>query len=234
MRRYDREKLYDEVWDAFAFVVLFDSPTPRPQWVLASFRYLRYRHSLTSKLLCGSVCANYWVGGRMNPRFARFLGPLAMCVLVVSLGGCRRWFGQTAGQIIEDSKHRVVTISYTTGSSGPCEVNFPVSLARVNKHTIAWVAADHDYWIRWEAKSTTTPPSVVAGLNPLVSAPNVIYVPAAVHTPQAYDVTLPTILSEWYFTYAIYDSDPGSSFPAPQPPCKAYDNDRDTGLNVKR
>jgi hypothetical protein len=169
----------------------------------------------------------------MNPRSVKFLGSLAMCVLVVSLGGCRSWFGETAGQIIKESKHRVVTISYATGSSGPCEVDFPVSLARMGKHTIAWAAADHDYWIRWETKSTTTPPSVVAGPNPLVGAPDVIYVQTP-HETQAYDVTLPTALTQKYFTYAIYDSNPGSSFPAPQPPCKAYDDDHDTGLNVKR
>ena len=39
-------------------------------------------------------------------------------------------------------------LSASPSASNPCEVDFPVALLRMSKkHTIAWAAEDHDYWI---------------------------------------------------------------------------------------
>jgi hypothetical protein len=117
-------------------------------------------------------------------------------------------------------KDRVVIISpVTAGVSNPCEVDFPVTLLRVSKkHTMAWAAEDYDYWV------------VFPSGNPF-GISNTIAVPKGTQTnpfPIAINPSSPI-----YFMYAIYDFDPGA-YPDPNKACKRADDDRDTGLNVKK
>jgi len=81
-------------------------------------------------------------------------------------------------------------------------------------HTVAWAAADHDYWILFDvAKGSPIGTNKIKIANGTQTNP---YIPS-----------LPG-----YFMYAIYDFDPSGN---PQgTPCKVANDDRDTGLNVKR
>jgi hypothetical protein len=148
--------------------------------------------------------------------------------LIATLVGCSRQGvgGGGPSRVLDHNPHRVVTISEATaGSSNPCEVDFPVTLLRVNKnHTIAWYASDHDYWIWFDNG------------NPVATGPN-----AAIKVTQGsktidYGVgaALPSGTNEMYFTYAIYDVDPGPNPSPSTPTCKSSSDERDTGVNVKR
>ncbi len=118
-------------------------------------------------------------------------------------------------------KDRVVTISpVTTGVSNPCEVDFPVTLLRASKkHTMAWAAEDYDYWV------------VFTNNNPFGTY-NTIKVPKDSET-NPYPITIDPASLPIYYTYAIYDFDPGLK-PDPNKACKQAADDRDTGLNVKK
>jgi len=119
--------------------------------------------------------------------------------------------------ILAGNPNRVVTISKSdTNVSNPCEVDFPVVFLRTNKnHTIAWGAADHDFWVVFPTGSPV-------GTNSFKILEGKEAGPFKI-TP-----TSPT----GYFMYAIYDSDP-NSIPAPTP-CKLATEDHDTGVNIKR
>jgi len=86
----------------------------------------------------------------MNPTHAKTLCFIGLAILGVAQVSCSRG---KEGEIIKGfirGPHRVVTISYSGGTSGPCEVDYPVTFLRVTKHTIAWYAADHDYWVYFD------------------------------------------------------------------------------------
>jgi hypothetical protein len=150
----------------------------------------------------------------MQRRQFKSLGLIGVAVLIAIQIAC----GKGGQNIAKDNPHRVVTISaVSSNGSNPCEVDFPVTLLRTSKHhTIAWIGADHEYWIWFDNGF------------PIVNATNPIHVPNGTST-LAYDVTAPT---ETYFTYAIYDSNPGSNPPS-NTACKKSSDDHDTGLNVK-
>jgi len=121
--------------------------------------------------------------------------------------------------ILAANPHRVVTISSVSpGASNPCEADFPVTLLTRHKNqTIAWAAADHDYWIQFANGSP-------------IGADNInIKVPSKGHTDR-YSIA-PTVTVPQYYMYAIYDVDPTTNSSAKA--CKAANDDHDTGLNVK-
>jgi hypothetical protein len=159
---------------------------------------------------------------------AKVLGLVVAGSLLAVPAGCgRRLFegGPTVKQVIRNSKNRVVTISYRQGSSGACEVDYPITLLWISKgHTITWVAADHDYYIFFDNGF------------PIVNATNPIHVPqggnAGPFTVTIPPPTPPTI-PKMYFTYAVYDVPPGPN-PSPSAACQTAADDHDTGVNVKR
>lgn len=140
---------------------------------------------------------------------------LAILILVAVQLACHKE-GPNAN-ILAGNPHRVVTISSSsTGVSNPCEVDFPVTLLRISKrHTIAWAAEDHDFWVVFDPSNGSP-----------IGA-NSIKVPSGTET-NPFPITSS---SAGYFMYAVYDSDPSSN--PPPKPCKAAADDRDTGLNVK-
>jgi hypothetical protein len=142
----------------------------------------------------------------------RYLALAPLGVILAMQVGCQ---SQSTRDFFKSRPHRIVTISLVTpGDTSACEVDFPVALLRNSKHhTIAWAAEDHDYWIYF-------PNGNPVGVNS-------IKVPNGGQT-QAFNPSTPG-----YFMYAIYDSDPGPN-PSPNAACKKADDDRDTGLNVKR
>lgn len=148
----------------------------------------------------------------------RFLGLAGTGALVTFLVGCGHFHGSrpTAEQVLKNSHNREVVISpQKPGSSSPCEVNFPVTLLRTSKkHTIAWVAEDYDYWVKFVAQS---PIGEITVKVPKDKMAGPFQVP---------------VQPDYYFMYAIYDMDPDANPQAK--PCKTADDDRDTGLNVKR
>ncbi len=141
------------------------------------------------------------------------LNLLGIIVFIAVQAGCA---GSTRN-LLAGNPHRVVTISSTSpGVSNPCEVDFPVTLLRISKkHTIAWAAADHDYWILFDAANGSP-----IGTNKIKVAKGTQTNP---YNPS----------SAGYFMYAIYDFDPSDN-PQGGAPCKLANDDRDTGLNVKR
>ena len=138
-------------------------------------------------------------------------------IFVALLPGCHKEGSNT--NILAGNPHRVVMISsVSTGVSNPCEVDFPVTLLRIGKrHTIAWAAEDHDFWIVFD-KVKGSP----------IGANNIKITKGA--NPNDYPVTIPPSAAD-YFMYAVYDSDPNGN-PTPKP-CKLATDDHDTGLNVK-
>lgn len=142
---------------------------------------------------------------------------VGMIILVAAESGC----DSLHRSLVTDHPHRLVTISSATStSSNPCEVDFPVTLLRKSKnHTIAWFAADHDYWIKFDPVNGTPSP---------ISLP-VIKISKGSQTTD-YPISIsPT--SEIYFMYSVYDVDPTTT--PPPAPCKLDTDDHDTGLNVK-
>jgi hypothetical protein len=119
--------------------------------------------------------------------------------------------------ILAGNPHRVVTISSASpGVSNPCEVDFPVASLRISKkHTIAWAAGDHDYWIVFDPGKGSP-----IGTNSVKIANGTQTSSFPINSSSA-----------GYFMYAVYDSDPSGN--PPPKPCKAATDDRDTGLNVK-
>jgi hypothetical protein len=147
------------------------------------------------------------------------LGLVGIGILIAVQTGCHRESGSDSkSNILAGNPHRVVTISSASpGSSNPCEVDFPVTqLTKRKNHTIAWAAADHDYWIRFEPSP-----------GPIGS--DKIKVANGTQTGRFTITISPS--SPQYFTYAIYDFDPDTN--SQGPPCKKATDDHDTGLNVK-
>jgi hypothetical protein len=113
-------------------------------------------------------------------------------------------------------QHRVVTISLTTPKNlSVCEVDFPVAVVSKVKHqTIAWAAEANEFWVVFDDAS-----------GPVGN--KTIDVPMDNLTE---DMPITPSVNPYYFKYAIYSVDPHSSGATP---CKASDDDHDTGLNVK-
>lgn len=161
----------------------------------------------------------------MKPGHVKALSLAGLAVLGLVQVSCSR--GEERAEIIRaeaiksfvTGPNRVVTISYSGGTAGPCEVDFPVTLLRMSKHTIAWYALDHDYWVYFDNGSP-------------ISGTKTIYVKQS--TPVAYSpAPLPSGINEQYYTYAIYDFQPPVN-PSPSAACKSSTDDHDTGVNVKR
>jgi len=155
----------------------------------------------------------------MKARHVKVLGLITVIAAAIQTG-CPR-----GAKVINFTakKDRVVTISpVTKGVSNPCEVDFPVTLLRKSKnHTMSWAAEDYDYWV----VITTGSP------NPFGTV-NKIKVPMNSVTP-VFPVTIDQSYLPIYYTYAIYDFDPGDN-PDQGKACKRADDERDTGLNVKK
>ena len=142
---------------------------------------------------------------------------VGILIVIALQPGCHKE-GSNAN-ILAGNPHRVVTISSSsTGVSKPCEVDFPVTLLRINKHhTIAWAAEDHDFWIVFD-RGKVSP----IGTNSIKVTKGA--------TSNDFPVTISPSAAD-YFMYAVYDSDPSSN--PPPTPCKTATDDHDTGLNVK-
>jgi len=157
----------------------------------------------------------------MKPRHGHALAGIA--ILIVVQVGCKQEKPGTH-PLLDHNPHRVVTISEVTppNVSNPCKVDFPVTLLRINKkHTIGWYASDHDYWVFFDNGT------------PIEDGTKLIKVTQG-SPPTDYKVALPSSANGMYFTYAIYDADPGPNPSSSSVPCKRSDDDHDTGVNVKR
>jgi hypothetical protein len=144
-------------------------------------------------------------------------GVFGIIIFIALQAGCNK--SAQNPTILAGNPHRVVTISSVSpGSSNPCEVDFPVTLLRVSKkHTIAWAAEDHDYWILFD-KTKGSP----------IGTDHIKIAKGGQAGP--FPITINPSSAE-YFMYAIYDFDPSTN---PRgAPCKLATDDRDTGLNVK-
>lgn len=120
------------------------------------------------------------------------------------------------------SHKRLVTISASPPpDTGKCEVDFPVAFLRQNAHSIQWASDDNKYWISF---LTIDPPSGYTPENPLIPPDDPVIV--TTNGSKTYKVKPKTK----YYMYAIFDHDPATN---PKNPCKAADDDHDTGLNVK-
>jgi hypothetical protein len=174
----------------------------------------------------------------MKSPYSKALG--CVSILVAILVGCSHDNQGAAGggahpMLLDHNPHRVVTISgsqVTPPVFNPCEVDFPVTFLRITKsHTIAWYASDHDYWIWFNNVSPLVDPS-----NP--SNPHVQQVHVQMgKQSHDYDVDIPPQTPppyEVYFTYAIFDADPGPHPTSETNACKHSSDERDTGVNVKR
>jgi hypothetical protein len=115
---------------------------------------------------------------------------------------------------------RLITISASPApDTGKCEVDFPVVFLRYNQgHTVQWESNDNKYWISF--REIGAPPD-----SPLETSEDTIMVYLN-HPSQKYRVKH----KEKYYMYAIFDHDPATNN---QYPCKAADEDHDTGLNIK-
>jgi len=106
-------------------------------------------------------------------------------------------------------------ITIEAGGSLGCEVDFPVAVVYISKHYPRWISADNEYWIHF-----------VGGKNPFIGV-DPIDVPARGKSKQL-DITGPPD----YYTYEIW-SQPDTST-SQHKTCKGANDERDTGLNVKR
>jgi hypothetical protein len=158
----------------------------------------------------------------MNLRQVKIIGVACMGMLI----GCARTSNPpsepSAPKLVDGNPHRVVTIaSVTPGTSNPCEVDYPVTLLRMGKHhTISWKGSDHAYWVQFNSQSPIGPTTISVPNGSKTSDYPITVIFTDPHT------------TEVYFTYSIYDVDPNTT-PTPTP-CKKWDDDRDTGVNVKR
>jgi|SRR5262245_36671949 len=119
-----------------------------------------------------------------------------------------------------DPKKRVITIS--ASGPGKCDVDFPVTVLHHGKgQTVRWASTDSKYWISSISKETPGPTPD----NPLVPRDDIVVVDPTQGSSE-YGVQATTN----YYKYAIFDHDPATNS---QNPCKAANDDRDTGLNVK-
>jgi hypothetical protein len=114
-------------------------------------------------------------------------------------------------------QHRVVTITLTTPNVlTTCGVDFPVAVVSKAKHqTIAWAAEDNEFWVVFDDAAGPIGNKTID-----VTKDNVTD-----------DMPITPSVAPYYFKYAIYAVNP-ASMPTPTP-CKASDDDHDTGLNVK-
>ena len=95
-----------------------------------------------------------------------------------------------------------------------------MALLRIGKkHTIAWEGADQAYWIVFTGNGTPATPISL----------DTVAVPNGRQTGP-YDIVIPPDKAN-YFKYEIHFDD-GHGHPGPI--CKTADNERDTGMNVKR
>jgi len=155
----------------------------------------------------------------MKKTYVVGLGLIGIAVLVGLQVGCHRESGSDVElNILAGNPHRVVTISsVSSGSSNPCEVDYPVTFVRIGKHhTIAWEAADYDFWIKFDPAK----PSPINADNIKVKQGN---------RTNDFPITIDASKAG-YFMYAIFDHDPTAN---PNNPCKSATEDHDTGLNVK-
>jgi len=157
----------------------------------------------------------------MKPSHAKFLALLGTVVLGAIQSGCKPSpVGPSPAAVPVGNPDRLVTIS--PGSGGACEVDYPVASLKQNqkpKHTISWATESGPYWILFDNRQGGLGSPIDPSNKPIKVAP----------TAGKFDVEA---ASPNYYKYAIYTSDP-SATPQP-PPCKDFDNDHDTGLNVKR
>jgi hypothetical protein len=174
----------------------------------------------------------------MKLRYSKTLSSVAIFMAVQV--GCSQPNGAGGGgvhpMVLDHNPHRIVTISesqVTPPVSNPCEIDFPVTFLRISKHhTIAWYASDHDYWIWFNNLSPLVDPNNPS--NPIHVQQ--VYVQKGKKSDYDYNVDIPPQTpppNEMYFTYAIFDADPGPN-PSETNACKKSSDERDTGVNVKR
>jgi hypothetical protein len=120
-------------------------------------------------------------------------------------------------------KDRLITISASPGpDAGKCEVDYPVAFLRYNQgHTVQWASTDNQYWISF--REIAAPPGTAE--SPFENSAYTVIVDST-HPSQKYRLKH----KEKYYMYAIFDHDPTLNN---QNPCKAANEDHDTGLNIK-
>lgn len=134
---------------------------------------------------------------------------VALCLL----SGCSGKPGGTAGGGGKSGGKTDKVITIQAGGTLGCEVDFPIALVYSSKHYPRWYGSDNEYWIHFVSAS------------PFAVDP--IDVPAHGKSNQL-DITGPPN----YYKYEIWSRpDSGSN---PHVVCKDANDDRDTGLNVKR
>jgi hypothetical protein len=137
------------------------------------------------------------------------LGTLAVCLAVVA--ACAKKPGATGGGGQKTDK--LITIQ--AGGTLGCEVDFPVAVVYIGKHYPRWMSSDNEYWIHFVGGSGSpfsvdpidVPPHGKSAQFDIVGQPN-------------------------YYTYEIWNQRDSAS--NTHSVCKNANDDRDTGLNVKR
>jgi hypothetical protein len=144
----------------------------------------------------------------------KVFGLIGVSILTATQIGCR-----AKQPLVVINPDKFVTISVDADRPGKCEVDFPVTLVRSSKHnSVTWQSEDNNYWIRFD-------PTLGSPFDPANKA--IAVTPTAPSTRP-----VPTSPNVNYYKYAIYLADPDTDPHAAV--CKTADDDRDTGVNVKR
>jgi hypothetical protein len=120
--------------------------------------------------------------------------------------------------------NRLITISASPAAdTGKCEVDFPVAFLRYNlNHSVQWASNDNKYWISFLKVDS---PTGYTPENPLAPPDD----PAVIEA-HSMSRTYQVRPKAGYYKYAIFDHDPATNS---KNPCKAAEDDKDTGLNIK-
>ncbi|HUN87973.1 MAG TPA: hypothetical protein VMU28_04245 [Terriglobales bacterium] len=114
---------------------------------------------------------------------------------------------------------RTISIEVSPTDSAKCDVDFPVAFLRAgNKNKVAWKSDDNDYTVHFVSYSGGPSPE-----NPFDPSTDSVSVPAGNYS-KLMKIKIPAG-SGGYYKYEILD--------ASNRTCKAYDDDHDTGVNVK-
>ena len=168
----------------------------------------------------------------MKRQHITVLGLVGIVTLALLQAGCCRRLNEisliekivrnTNDRVVRDTKDKVVTISVSLDDASKCDVDYPVTFLRIRKdHTITWASADQRYFVLFQGN--VVPVGTTSGTS------RNIPVPAGGDTGRLIIKIDPS--QAGYFQYAIYTVDPIKNPTAN--PCKKYDEDHDTGLNVK-
>lgn len=117
------------------------------------------------------------------------------------------------------NSNRLVTIEISPENASKCDVDFPVAFMRMrNNNKIGWASADNAYTVHFVSYAGGPSPE-----NPFNPSVNDVQVPAGGKSALQQLQNTP---SGGYYEYEIHDANNNV--------CKTADDDRDTGLNIKR